>query len=156
MTGNSLIDKIILGLSFLAGCLVIGLFVFTNYLYTKPDINEKEQLAKLKSDTRGSTMSETYKINRLIVNLYADSTRLRFLEITPHFVPFNKGFLDLLTKNESIVSDVVINVAGKMSPEELNTVSGKILLEARIKNELNERLGVQAIKDIYFANFVVQ
>lgn len=156
MTGNGLIDKIIMGLTVLVGSLIIGVFVYTTMLYQKDPIDEQDQLNRLKTDSKLASLGETYKINQLIINLNSETSRLRFLDITPHFVTFKKEHIDLLTKNESIVSDTVITVAGKMDPEELNTVAGKILLESRIKKELNRRLNTDAVKEIYFAKFVIQ
>ncbi|MBY0416372.1 MAG: flagellar basal body-associated FliL family protein, partial [Bdellovibrionales bacterium] len=39
---------------------------------------------------------------------------------------------------------------------ELNSLSGKILLEDRLKREINKALKKPVVKNIFFASFIVQ
>jgi flagellar FliL protein len=43
-----------------------------------------------------------------------------------------------------------------MKASELNSITGKILLESRIKKRLNSILGAPIIKRIYFSKFIIQ
>jgi flagellar FliL protein len=52
--------------------------------------------------------------------------------------------------------DVLIEVASHLEPDELDTLSGKILLENKIKKQVNTKLGKPVVKQIYFSGFVVQ
>ncbi|MEC8623527.1 MAG: flagellar basal body-associated FliL family protein, partial [Bdellovibrionota bacterium] len=59
-------------------------------------------------------------------------------------------------KNKHIVRDTFLDIAGEMSPEELNSLTGKLLLESRIKNRLNKDMGSKIVQELYFTKFVVQ
>ena len=45
---------------------------------------------------------------------------------------------------------------GKMSPEELNSLSGKLLLEKRLKKKIREMTHKNFISRIFYRRFVVQ
>ena len=73
------------------------------------------------------------------MNLPARTARLRFLELEISLFPFKekqKAKLEALTP---ILKDTIIDVSSKMSPDELNSISGKILLEERIKKSFSPK-----------------
>jgi flagellar basal body-associated protein FliL len=43
-----------------------------------------------------------------------------------------------------------------MGPEELSTLSGKILLEDRLKREINKALNKTVVRSIFFPRYIVQ
>ena len=55
-----------------------------------------------------------------------------------------------------IVRDSFLDIAGEMKPDELNSLTGKILLENRIKQRLNQAAGKKIVQELYFTKFVVQ
>ena len=69
---------------------------------------------------------------------------------------FNAKYIDLIDNQKSEVLDVIIDVSGRISPHEINTVLGKILYENRLKLGINKILSKNAVKDIYFSKFTVQ
>jgi flagellar FliL protein len=73
-----------------------------------------------------------------------------------NILPFNNDQKDIIKGNDHIFKDVVIEIASQMGPEELDTLSGKILLENKIKKQVNTKLGKPVVKQIYFSGFVVQ
>ena len=95
-------------------------------------------------------------MKRVIVNLPSRSKKLRFLEITTEIVPFNDDQVAEIEKNKHIVRDTFLDIAGEMPPEELNSLTGKILLENRIKTRLNKEMGAKIVQELYFTKFVVQ
>ena len=61
-----------------------------------------------------------------------------------------------IEKNKHIVRDTFLDIAGEMTPEELNSITGKIILEDRIKKRLNKSLGARPVQEMYFQKYVVQ
>jgi flagellar basal body-associated protein FliL len=43
-----------------------------------------------------------------------------------------------------------------MSPSDVDSMTGKITFESRVKKAVNEKLGQPIVKQIYFSSFVVQ
>ncbi|WP_372654947.1 flagellar basal body-associated protein FliL [Halobacteriovorax sp.] len=156
MTGNKLVDNIILILSFLATAVCVGVFLYTEMIYKKPLPNEQAELQRLLSDNKKMAFPAPFKLDSLIINLKARKTKLRFLSVETQLVPFNHNSDDKFEAHRSMINDSIINVAGRMTAEELNSVSGKILLEERIKKSVNLILGEQLVKGVLFTKFVVQ
>jgi len=156
MTGNKLIDQIILFASLLICVGALGVFVFTEMIYQKPRISDQVEKQKMLDEGRKQVFPSPFKMKKLIVNLPSHNKRLRFLDISVHLVPFKPELHEILENNRPPIRDAVIDIAGKMPPAELNSVSGKILLENRIKKRINQILHQKVIKDIYFSKFVVQ
>ena len=74
-----------------------------------------------------------------------------------NILPFREDQKALIKQNEPIIKDVVIEIASQYEPDDLNSLTGKILLETRIKNQVNAKLGNSpVVKKIYFSVFVVQ
>ena len=71
-------------------------------------------------------------------------------------IPFKEKHLSKLEDNKAYIRDAIIDIASNMSASELASLSGKILLEERIKKQINTKLRKQIIKEIYFSNFVIQ
>jgi len=59
--------------------------------------------------------------------------------------------------NEHLFKDTLIELGSHLNPEDLESVTGKMLLENRIKKQVNSKLGdPPVIKQIYFSGFIVQ
>lgn len=156
MTGKPLFDKILMGLNLAAlfGCL--GIFVYTTKMYKKPLPDEGVEFDGLKDDARKRTEIPPFKMEKITINLYSAGSRLRFLDLELHFLPFNEEQTKILETHKSHLIDMMIEVVGDMSPDELNSISGKILLESRLKKRINDFLGSQTIREIFFSTFVIQ
>lgn len=156
MTGNRIIDMALVGLSTLVAAALLGVFYYTENVYEKPLPSDAGQLEQLIADSLKRNLPSTYKMDEIIVNLPSATTRLRFLRIQMHFVPFRESDLSLFEQFKPQIQDIVIDIASKMGADELNSVSGKILLEDRLRRRINTALQKKAVKEIYFAEFVVQ
>ena len=156
MTGNKLIDNIILGLSALVCAGALGIFVYTEILYQKPRINNEVEKEKMMEEGKKQVFPSPFKLKKMIINLPSHTKRLRFLDLEAHLVPFKPEYHDILESSRPPIRDAVIDIASKMEPDELNSISGKILLENRIKKRINQILSKKVIKDIYFSKFVIQ
>ncbi len=156
MTGIKTIDTVILALMLIVSLSTAGLFIYTEKVYKRPlpsDQIEKERLLNDSSQYNALTIT---KLDKLIINLDSPTKRLRFLEVEVNFVTFKESGAKLITDNNAIVNDTIIRLAAEIGPEELNTISGKIIFENRIKRALNDFYRKPVIKEIFFSLFVVQ
>jgi flagellar FliL protein len=73
-----------------------------------------------------------------------------------NILPFHADQTELVKSYEHLIKDVLIEITSHLVPEELDTLSGKILLENKIKKQVNSKLGQPVIKQIYFSGFIIQ
>jgi len=156
MTGNKTIDTALVGLLTLASLATLGVFIYTEMVFKKPLPEDKVELKELKKDTETAVAPEIFKLDKLIINLNSQGSRLRFLEVEIHLVPFKSNALETFDSKKAFVIDAIIDIASNMAPEELNTVAGKVLFEERIRRRLNDFFGKPLVKEIFFSRFVVQ
>lgn len=151
-----MLDKILLGIN---GVVAIGAaaLVFYSHNSIKPLPTNQPAEEKALQDTAASdNQVSPVAFKKLVVNLHAEGTRLRYLESEIALLPFSEAHKEGLKAAEYLLQDAMIDIAGKMTPDELSSMTGKILLEGRLKKRLNEKLGATIIKQIYFTKFVVQ
>ncbi len=156
MTGNKTIDSALIGLFTLATLGALGVFIYTEMVYVKPKTSDQVELNNLKKDTKKAVAPEVYKLDKLIINLNNQGSRLRFLDFEVHLVPFQSESNEIFENQKPYIKDAIIDIASNMAPDELNTVAGKVLLEERIRRRLNDFFGKSLIKEIFFSRFVVQ
>lgn len=156
MTGNKTIDLALVGLLTLASLATLGVFVYTEMVFEKPLPDEKTEKSALLEDSGKLVAPEVYKLDKLIININATGSRLRFLDVETHLVPYKSKALETFDNQKAFIIDAIIDIASNMPAEELNTVSGKVLLEERIRTRLNDFFGKVLIKEIFFSRFVVQ
>ena len=156
MTGKKNIDLIILGLSTFMTAAVLGIFVYTEIIFSKEAPSEEKEKKELMLFMKKKSEQDNFKVDKVIVNLASAGSRLRFLDVEMYLVPFKIEFNDIFEKHKPYVTDTIISVSSNMSPNELNSVAGKILLQSRIRKRLNSYFQKDLVKEIYFSRFVVQ
>ncbi len=156
LTGNKLVDTLLTGLSVLASIICIGTIIYADMIFEKELPQDTIERLKMLKELKGTIYPESYKLEKITVNLKSRRNKLRYLDTTIHLVPFNAKYIDLIDNQKSEVLDVIIDVSGRISPHEINTVLGKILYENRLKLGINKILSKNAVKDIYFSKFTVQ
>jgi flagellar FliL protein len=63
----------------------------------------------------------------------------------------------IIKASEHLFKDIAIEVASHLDPEELDSITGKILFENKVKKRVNALISERpTIKQIYFSVFVVQ
>ena len=156
MTGNPKLDKILLGINGLVALGAAGL-VFYSHTSIKPlPTDQKAEESALESQAYEESQMKAYEFKNIIINLYSEGTRLRYLDVEMSVLPFNESQKELIKAREHVFKSKLIEIASQMTPDELGSVTGKILLESRLKKAITEALGTPVIKKIYFAKFVVQ
>ena len=156
MTGNAKLDNILLGICAFFTFASMGLIGYAHFGIKKDPINELAEINALTEGAKLSSQVEIIKMKKLTINLYSRKTRLRFLDIQINVLPFENRQSSQILQYEPIIADTVITIAGDMEPDELNSVSGKIVLEDRIKRTINRIAKNPLIKKIYFSRFVIQ
>lgn len=156
MTGNKKLDRIIILANLIITLGAVGVVIYSNLFIETPLVNQSQELEELRSKAHGQANVSPLEFKRVILNLPSSETRLRFLEIQVNIEPFLEGQKPELVSREYVIYDSIIDIAGKMSPDELNSITGKILLEGRLKKYLNESFQNQIVKKIFFSKFIIQ
>ncbi len=156
MTGNPKLDKILLGLNGLVAIASAGLVFYAHNNIKRPPTDQAAEETTLVTEAYTESQLKPYEFKSMIVNLYSEGSRLRFLDVKMSVLPFKEADKELIKEREYIFKTKLIEIASLMTPEELSSVTGKILLESRLKKAVTEALGASVIKKIYFGKFVVQ
>lgn len=106
-----------------------------------------------KSDHAG--MGPVFSLESFIVNL-SDQGGKRYLRITMGLELGDPKFTEELTKRLPQIRDSILMTLPSRKVEELQTTEGKNSLRADIISKLNELLGKEIVKKIYFTEFVIQ
>ena len=137
---------------------VLGFFYYTIFIHENA-IFKDEELKNEFQDKIAKSEQEfitPVDIPRLLINLYSKSSRLRFLELELSIETIDKESQKLVNKYDSIIKDSAINVVSKMTPEDLNSLSGKLILEKRLKKKIRDMTKKNFISRIFYRRFVVQ
>jgi flagellar FliL protein len=152
-----MLQKILIILNLAVVLAGAGLVYYSHNMMKPEATNQAAETEKLKNEAIAQTQVQPVPIKKFVVNIHSRSSRLRYLDIEMNVLTFTDQQKELVKANEYIFKDVVIEIASHLDPDDLDSVTGKILLENRIKKKVNEKLGeVPVIKQIYFSGFVVQ
>ncbi|MCT4641435.1 MAG: flagellar basal body-associated FliL family protein [Bacteriovoracaceae bacterium] len=133
-----------------------GLVYYSHNMIEKPKTNKQKEFNDMAQSAISDLQSPRISMEEISVNLYSRKTRLRFLNVKMDIEVYKEEYKDNLSNFKSIINDQLIDVAGNMKADQLNSITGKILLESRIKKRLNEIFGASTIKKIYFSKFIIQ
>jgi len=160
MTGKKKLDIILLSVMILTTLGVIGLFYYTEKMYKRPPIDENKEREAFLKDGDPKAIPSFYKLDKLTVSLVPKdpnaNQRMRYIELEVHLVLFKAEEAGVIKTYQMVVQDKIITIASKMGADELNTLTGKILLEDRLKKEINKALEKPIIKSIFFSRYIVQ
>jgi flagellar protein FliL len=157
MTGNPKLDKIILGINGVVALAAAGLVYFAHFQISPPPTDQKAEEDQLIHEAHKAREISQVTLPQQVVNLYNEgSTRLRFLSVELSILLFRENDKALIKEKEFLIKNALIEVASHMTPDEISTLSGRILFESRIKKRVNEEVGFPLIKKIYFGKFTVQ
>lgn len=156
MTGNPGLDKAILGINGIGVILATALVIYSHKVLKPVPVDEAANF----SDTVKTSIEEfqkpTVKFKEQVINLYSRESRLRFVNLIMNIETFDQDQMEIVQTMEPVIVDALIDIASNMRPNELNSVTGKILLETRLKNKTNSKLAEPAVKKVYFSKFIVQ
>lgn len=156
MTGNPTLDKIILGLN---GIIVTGaaaLVFISHNVIKKPDTDRAKEFGNLIESSVSEYQKPPISLEEIVVNLYSRESRLRFLNTKMNLEIFQESDREFVLKLKPVIFDNLIDITGNMKPAELNSVTGRILLETRLKNRINDYAKRPVLKKILFAKYIIQ
>ncbi len=153
---HPIVDKILALISFLITAGSAGAFYYTLKVYQRPEIKDEKELVKLFYEAKKETFVSTFPFDKMLINLYTPGNKLRFLSLEVHFLPVMGSYLAIIEENKSQIIDGMIRVIGKQNPDEIVTLSGKLLLAERIRKETNRLLKKDIVKNVLFPTFIVQ
>ncbi|MBF0362282.1 MAG: flagellar basal body-associated FliL family protein [Oligoflexia bacterium] len=157
MTGNKILDGILMGFNLLSIFLVLAFFVYTGMFYVKPLPDNNVEFTKFKERSKYQIIeAKIYKLDRMVLNLQSRKARMRNIDLQVQFLLFKEEFIAFLETNKHVVYDKIIEIVAGMEADEINSVTGKILLEERIKKAVEEIAHAPVVKTVYFTVFVVQ
>lgn len=133
-----------------------GLVYYSHFMIKPEPTNQAVEEENLKKEASEKSKIEPVPIKKFVVNLHSGSSRLRFLDLEMNVLTFHADQKELVKSSEHIFKDIVIQVAAQMEASDLDSMTGKITFESRVKKAVNEKLGQPVVKQIYFSTFVIQ
>ena len=134
-----------------------GLVFYSHNLLKPESTNQVAEAEALKQQAAEANQLRPVSLKKFVVNLHSQSNRLRYLDLEMNILTFREEQAQIIKDNEYILKDVVVELASHLTPEDLESMTGKMLLENRIKKQVNAKLGdPPVIKQIFFSGFVVQ
>jgi flagellar FliL protein len=156
MTLKPKLDKIVLALNGLIVAAAVGLVWYSHNIVSPPLTDSQKQFSNLIDSSVSDFKRTPVTFKEIVVNLYSRQRRLRFLNLTMNIEVYDDGQEEIVKTYKPFINDRLIDIAGNMKPDEVNSVTGRILLESRIKKNFNQAVGAKVIKKIYFSKFIVQ
>lgn len=152
----AMIQKILILLNLVVVLAGAGLVYYAHNMIKPEPTNIATEVENLKAGAIEQASVQAVPFKKFVVNLFSRSTRLRYLDVEMNIVPFYENQKELIKSSENLIKDIVIEVAAQLEPDDLDSLSGKILLENKIKKQVNAKLGQPVVKQIFFSGFVVQ
>lgn len=156
MTGNPGLDKILLGINGIVVLAAAALVFHAHNNINPPPTNQQLEFGNMIEGVINENQKAPITLDKTIVNLYSREARLRFLDTQMNIVLVQEKDRPYVDSLKYIINDALIDIAGNMKPDELNSVTGRILLENRVKSRVNHYAGRTVIKKIYFSRFIIQ
>jgi flagellar FliL protein len=156
MTGNPSLDKIILGLNAVIVTGAASLVFFSHNMIEKPKTDRAKEFGNMIEKSISEYEKPPVIMDEIVVNLYSRESRLRFLNTQMNIELFEEKDREYVMGLKAIIFDNLIDIAGNMKPSELNSVTGRILLETRLKSRINDYAKKPVLKKILFSKYIIQ
>lgn len=151
-----MVEKILIIVNLVVVLAGAGAVYYSHNLIKPIPTDQKAEEEALKTNAAAEAQLQPVPLKKIVVNLYSKATRLRYLDIDMSVLTFHEDQKEIVKNHEYIFKDVVVEIAAHLTPEELESMTGKILLENKIKKTVNTKLGQPVIRQIFFSGFVVQ
>ena len=156
MTGSPGLDKAILGINGIGVILATALVIYSHTMIKKVPTDESAEFSGMVKTSIEEFQKPTVKFKEQVINLYSRQARLRFVNLIMDIETFDQNQITIIENAKPMIVDSLIDIVSNTSPSDLNSVTGKILLETRLKDKVNSKLNQPAIKKVYFSKFIVQ
>lgn len=115
-----------------------------------------ERKAFLEKELRKQGKVSFYVLPKIQTNIENNTSRLIQAEMTVALEPDYGASIQDIKAYESLIVDLIINAVAQSTIDQLDNVSGKIILAEKIKNGTNEIMKQKAVKNVLFSTFSVQ
>jgi flagellar protein FliL len=156
MTGNAKLDKIIILISLVVTLGSAGMVYYAHTGIKRTPTNQAQEFEDLKANALSSTQMTPVTFKKVVVNLVSTANRLRYLEVEMNVLPFDEADKETIKTGEHLFRNSLITIADQLRAEDLGTMTGKILLESKLKKEVNKIFGQPLVKQIFFSAFIIQ
>ncbi len=156
-----MVQKILIIVNLVVALGGVGAVYFAHFMIKPEPTDQAAEAKHLQDSALEDTKLTPYPIKKFVVNLHSRGTRLRYLDLEMNVLPFHQDQVELIKANEYVFKDVVIEIGSHLMPDDLESITGKILLENKIKKQVNAKFlergsGQPVVKQIFFSGFVVQ
>lgn len=152
-----MVQKILIIANLVVALGAAGVVFYSHNILKPPLTDQAAEAESIKTNAANAAGLRPVPIKKFVVNLHSRNTRLRYLDIEMNVLTFTEDQKQTIKANEHLFKDTVIELASHLGPEELASITGKLLLENKIKKQVNSKLGdPPVVKQIYFSGFVVQ
>ena len=156
-------QKILILANLVVALLGTGAVFYAHNMIKPPPTDQALEAEKLKEDTLAKSQIHTVPLKKIVVNLESKSSRLRYLNVEMNVVTFNEDEKEMIKNYEYLFKDATVEISSYLQPEDLDSITGKMIFEKRLKDKINDKirqintnLTSPVIKQIYFSGFVVQ
>jgi flagellar protein FliL len=146
---------IIAGIALIVFAVIGGGFFMLWQKLSAMEKPKEGQAAKASEKSDHGSMGPVFPLESFIVNL-SDQGGKRYLRITMGLELGDPKSAEELTKRLPQIRDSILMILPSRKVEELQTTEGKHSLRTEIVSNLNELLGKEIVKKIYFTEFVIQ
>jgi len=156
-------QKILILTNLAIALLGVGIVFYAHNVIKPPATDQLAESEKLKEEALKKNQLHTIPMKKIVVNLESKGTRLRYLDVEMNVVTFNEDEKEIIKTYEYLLKDSIIDVASFLAPEDLDSITGKMIFEKRLKDKINQKIRqinteitAPVIKQIYFSGFVIQ
>jgi flagellar protein FliL len=153
-----MLTKVLMILNFVIVLAGLGVVYYSHNMLKPEPTDQAAETQAMKDQALSESSLKPVPLKKIVVNLHSSASRLRYLDVEINILTFQEDQKQIIKDNEHIFKDALVEIGSQLNPEDLDTVTGKILLENRIKKKVNEKLNPHqpTIKQIFFSGFVVQ
>jgi flagellar FliL protein len=156
MALNASASKILLIVNAVGMLASAGLVFYSHNSIKSEQINPEKEWQKLLEKGVEQAKITPIAVPKITVNLNSGANNLRFLDLEMDILTFAESQKQTIKEKHPLIFDTTIDICGNMEAGELLSLSGKILLENRLRENINQKLGEKIIKEIFFSRYVVQ
>ena len=98
----------------------------------------------------------TIGLEEFVVNLRADGNRRSYLRIDIALMFNNAKKEEMIEENTNRIRDIIIDQLRRETADQMLDVERSSELKAEMVGKINEELGEEIIKDVYFTDMVIQ
>jgi flagellar protein FliL len=154
-----MVQKVLVIINLVVALAGAGLIFYSHNILKPLPTDQVAEVENLKQGAIEQIQVQPVPIKKFVVNLHSQGSRLRYLDVEMNVLTFSENQKESLKANEHLIKDVVIDIASQLAPEDLDSLSGKLLFEKKIKDRVNEKLGQPGdpiINKIFFSGFIIQ